>query len=71
MYFQTHSAHNKGVSYSQETKERIRQSALKAGVGRWNRGRVLYYFWLFFLQVSPLISYAILPPFHPNKINFT
>jgi hypothetical protein len=41
MYFQTHSAHNKGVPYSQETKERIRQSALKAGVGRWNRGRAM------------------------------
>lgn len=35
------SSYNKGVPYSQETKERIRQSALKAGVGRWNRGRAM------------------------------
>jgi hypothetical protein len=38
-YYQTQSTPNKGVPHSQATRDKIRQSALKAGVGKWNKGR--------------------------------
>jgi hypothetical protein len=38
-YYQTHSTPNKRVPHSQATRDKIRQSALKAGVGKWNKGR--------------------------------
>jgi hypothetical protein len=38
-YYETHSAPNKGIPHSQATREKIRQSALKAGGGKWNKGR--------------------------------
>ncbi|MGH9926673.1 MAG: hypothetical protein ACRD5B_14980, partial [Nitrososphaeraceae archaeon] len=49
-YFQTHSAHNKGVPHSEATKEKIRQSALKAGVGKLNKGRAVT--WIYKIQES-------------------
>ncbi len=37
--FQTHSPWNKGIQYSEATKEKIRLSCLKAGVGTLNKDR--------------------------------
>jgi len=37
--YQTRSSWNKGIPRPDETKEKIRLSCLKAGVGTWNKGR--------------------------------
>ncbi|MGH9924968.1 MAG: hypothetical protein ACRD5B_06280 [Nitrososphaeraceae archaeon] len=38
-YYQSHPAVNLGKPHSQATRDKIRRSALKAGVGKWNKGR--------------------------------
>ena len=37
--YQTRSSWNKGIPHSESTKEKIRLSCLKAGVGTWNKDR--------------------------------
>jgi hypothetical protein len=37
-YYKIHSAHNKGIPHN-DKPEKIRQSCLKAGVGKWNEGK--------------------------------
>ena len=37
--YQTRSSWNKGIPHSEATKEKIRLSCLKAGVGTWNKDR--------------------------------
>jgi hypothetical protein len=36
--YQTRSTWNKGIPHSEATKEKIRLSCLKSGVGTWNKG---------------------------------
>jgi hypothetical protein len=38
-YYQSHQTVNLGKPHSQATRDKIRRSALKAGVGKWNKGR--------------------------------
>ena len=38
-HYQTRSSWNKGIPHSEATKEKIRLSCLKAGVGTWNKDR--------------------------------
>lgn len=38
-HYQTRSSWNKGIPYSEATKEKIRLSCLKARVGNWNKDR--------------------------------